>query len=122
MIKYFCNNCNINVESSECPFCGTRTVVDSKLYWCSACNIPIYDEYCPICGNKGDYFSSDARPVFPEERLLIEIMHGKPFCYLNNSVWNGAGNRYYVDGKRIPFSVANLQKHNAEKIRMQIVW
>ena len=120
MIKYFCNNCNINVESSECPFCGTRTVVDSKLYWCSACNIPIYDEYCPICGNKGDYFSSDARPVFPEERLLIEIMHGKPFCYLNNSVWNGAGNRYYVDGKRIPFSVANLQKHNAEKIRMQI--
>ena len=80
MIKYFCKNCNINVESSECSVCGARTEVESKLYWCSTCNIPIYDEVCPICGCKGEYFTSDARPVFPEERLLIEIMLGKPFC------------------------------------------
>lgn len=117
MIKYFCKNCNINVESSECSVCGARTEVKSKLYWCTTCNIPIYDEICPICGCKGKYFTSDARPVFPEERLLIEIMLGKPFCFMTDSVWNGSGNRYYVNGKKVPFSITNLKKYDPDEIR-----
>lgn len=120
MIKYFCKNCNINIESSECSICGARTEVESKLYWCSACNIPIYDEVCPICGTKGVYFTSDARPVFPEERLLIEVMLGKPFCFIKDSVWNGSGNRYYINGKRIPFSVTNLKNYNPDSIRQKL--
>jgi predicted RNA-binding protein with PUA domain len=28
VIKYFCKNCNINVESSECSVCGERTEVE----------------------------------------------------------------------------------------------
>ena len=120
MIKYFCKNCNINVESSECSVCGERTEVESKLYWCSNCNIPVYDEVCPICGCKGEYFASDARPVFPEERLLIEIMLGKPFCFIGDSVWNGSGNRYYVNGKKIPFSVTNLKNYDPDVIREKL--
>ncbi len=120
MIKYFCKSCGINVESSECSVCGSRTEVESKLYWCSNCSIPIYDEVCPICGCKGEYFTSDARPVFPEERLLIEIMLGKPFCFIENSVWNGSGNRYYVDGKKISFSVTNLKNYDPNAIREKL--
>lgn len=120
MIKYFCKNCNINVESSECSVCGARTEVESKLYWCANCNIPVYDEVCPICGCKSEYFTSDARPVFPEERLLIEIMLGKPFCYIEDSVWNGSGNRYYVNGKKIPFSVTNLKNYDPDAIREKL--
>ena len=120
MIKYFCKNCNINVESSECSVCGARTEVESKLYWCSICNIPVYDEVCPICGCKGEYFTSDARPVFPEERLLIEIMLDKPFCFIEDSVWNGSGNRYYVNGKKIPFSVTNLKNYDPDAIREKL--
>lgn len=120
MIKYFCKNCNINVESSECSICGARTEVESKLYWCSNCNIPVYDEVCPICGCEGEYFASDARPVFPEERLLIEIMIGKPFCFVEDSVWNGSGNRYYVNGKKIPFSVTNLKHYDPNVIREKL--
>lgn len=120
MIKYFCKNCNINVESSECSVCGARTEVESKLYWCSTCNIPVYDEVCPICGCKGEYFTSDARPVFPEERLLIEIMLGKPFCFIEDSVWNGSGNRYYVNGKKISFSVTNLKNYDPDAIREKL--
>ena len=120
MIKYFCKNCNINVESSECSVCGARTEVESKLYWCSTCNIPVYDEVCPTCGCKGEYFTSDARPVFPEERLLIEIMLGKPFCFIEDSVWNGSGNRYYVNGKKISFSVTNLKNYDPDAIREKL--
>ena len=120
MIKYFCKNCNISVESSECSVCGERTEVESKLYWCSTCNIPVYDEVCPICGSKGEYFTSDARPVFPEERLLIEIMLDKPFCFIEDSVWNGSGNRYYVNGKKIPFSVTNLKNYDPAVIREKL--
>ena len=120
MIKYFCKNCNINVESSECSVCGARTEVESKLYWCATCNIPVYDEICPICGCKGEYFTSDARPVFPEERLLIEIILGKPFCFIEDSVWNGSGNRYYVNGRKIPFSVTNLKNYDPDVIRKKL--
>ena len=120
MIIYFCKNCNINVESSECSVCGARTGVESKLYWCSNCNIPVYEEVCPICGCKGEYFTSDARPVFPEERLLIEIMLGKPFCFIEDSVWNGSGNRYYVNGKKIPLSVTNLKNYDPSDIRKKL--
>lgn len=120
MIKYFCKKCNIEVESSECSICGERTEVESKLYWCETCNIPIYDDYCPVCGNKGQYFTSDARPVFPEERLLLEILLGKPFCFEKEFVWNGSGNRYYVNGKRIPFSVSKVSSFNPDEIREEL--
>ncbi len=120
MITYFCDSCNIVVEKSECPICGKRTKVSSQLYWCENCNVPIYNEICPACRTKGKAFTSDARPVFPEERLLVEIILGKPFAFLNDALWNGAGNRYFLNGERLPFSVSALKDLDADSIRQQL--
>ena len=117
MIRYHCKTCNIDVNQSECPICGNRATVESKLYWCSECNIPLYDEVCPICHEKGKSFTSDARPVFPEERLLLEILLDSPLCFLKDSVWNGTGNRYYVNGKRISITIGDVIKKDPNYIR-----
>ena len=91
--------------------------ISSTIYWCRECNIPLYEEECGICGSRGKKICNDIRPVFPEERLLLEIILERPFAYAKSSVWNGSGNHYYVDGKRIPFSVKELKKKDASKIR-----
>ncbi len=67
----------------------------------------------------GKKASTDVRPVFPEERLLIEIILQKPFEFLKKSVWNGTGNHYFVNGKKITFSVKELKKINADEFRRQ---
>lgn len=127
MISCFCKKCNqsftpngITGADSTCPFCGSRAEIHSELYWCSDCNIPIYDHVCPICGSKGQPFTSDARPVFPEERLLLEILLGKPMAFFGDSVWNGTGNRYFVNGKKIQFSVLAASKSDADTIRAEL--
>lgn len=121
MIKYICKKCNINTETSVCPVCGERAEMESSsIYWCDTCNIPLYDEICPMCGKKAHRIGSDLRPVFPEERLLLEIMIGEPFKYKNSSVWNAAGNYYYVDGKKLTFSVKQTKLLNAKMIRKQL--
>jgi len=119
MLTYKCEKCNIQSKTSNCPVCGERTKVTSVIYWCDDCNMPIYNEECPICGKIGRYLATDLRPVFPEERLLIEITLGKPFLFIDKSVWNGTGNTYYVDGKRIKFSIKNLANLDTEIIREQ---
>ena len=119
MIKYLCKKCNIITSKSECDICGGRTSLTSKLYWCSKCNVPTYHEVCPECGNKGFYFATDARPVFPEERLLVESVLGKPMKFHNCSVWNSNG-IYYVDGKKIKFSIESLTSEEPEKLRKTI--
>lgn len=121
MIKYICKKCNINTETSVCPVCGERAEMESSsIYWCDTCNIPLYDEICPMCGKKAHRIGADLRPVFPEERLLLEIMIGEPFKYKNSSVWNAAGNYYYVDGKKLTFSVKQTKLLNAKMIRKQL--
>lgn len=121
MIKYICKKCNLNTETSTCPVCGERAEVEiSNIYWCDDCNIPLYDEICPICGKQARRIGSDLRPVFPEERLLLEIMLGEPFKYRNASVWNASGNFYYADGKKVPFSVKQTKLLDAKKIRKQL--
>ena len=121
MIKYRCKDCNLITETSVCPACGKRTeIVESNLNWCDECNIPIYDDICPICGKETHRIGSDLRPVFPEERLLLEIMLGEPFKYKASSVWNASGNYYYADGKRIKFSVSQTKEMDADSIREQL--
>lgn len=120
MIRYHCPKCDLDINKSECSICGSRATVESKLYWCPTCNIPLYDEECSICHERGSYFTSDARPVFPEERLLLEILIGKPLCFLKDSVWNGTGNRYYVNGKKLSVSISDLIKKDPDDIRQQL--
>lgn len=116
MIKYFCEACNIEGDISTCSVCGERTQIKSKLYWCKECNVPLYEENCSICGNRGKESTTDMRPVFPEERLLIEILIGEPFKFLKSSVWNGAGNRYIVDGEPIKLSISELMKVDSKEV------
>lgn len=120
MIQYRCSVHNITFHSSECPICHKRGEIDiSQIYWCPDCNIPIYEEKCSLCRKNGRKIATDIRPVFPEERLLIEIVLGKPFEFSDASVWNAAGNRYYVDGNRIEFSISSLKKVNTDEIYRQ---
>lgn len=120
MIKYICNNCdNLICETSICPVCSERTIIDkSEIYYCDHCNIPIFDKICSLCNNEGRYFGTDLRPVFPEERLLIEALENIPFKYINSSIWNTSGNNYFVNGKKIKFSVKEIvTSKNADEIR-----
>lgn len=117
MLKYLCEECNIETEGSTCPICQKRTKVFSQLYWCETCNVPLYDNECALCGTKGKYFTTDIRPVFPQERLLIEILMGKPLEFIDKSVWAAGGDRYFVNGKRIQFSTNKHCNEDAEKIR-----
>lgn len=116
MITYLCKKCNLVMPKSECDICGSRTSMTSKLYWCEHCNVPTYHEICPKCGNRGFYFVTDASPVFPEERLLVEAVLGEPMKFYNHSVWNSNG-IYFVDGKKIKFSIESLSNEVPEKIR-----
>lgn len=110
----WCKNCNFETPNEECEICGAKTdaEIPVEVYWCEKCKTPIIKEanatdkhVCPICNGESRYLGSDLRPVFPEERLLMEILYNKPLAYLNKSVW-AVNNRYYIDGqtKIIPSS------------------
>ena len=96
--------------------CRSRTVVSSTIYWCDSCNIPVFDSICPVCGEKGRYISTDIRPVFPEEKLLLAIITGKddPLFYQKSSVWH-MGSAYIIDGNKLPLSISKLNKQPIEK-------
>lgn len=104
----WCKFCNLETNEDICPVCGNKTVEDTpiEIYWCNNCKVPIVKQVndsnknvCPICGRETTYMAKDIRPVFPEERLLLECLIGKgPNEYVNASVW-ASGSRYYVDGK-----------------------
>ena len=119
MITYKCPKCGTVSERSVCGRCGERTNAESRLYWCLNCNIPLYNHRCECCGGDAIEFAADVRPVFPEERLLVEILIGEPFAYANSSVWASSGDRYYVDGKRISFSTNKHSNADADTIRQQ---
>ncbi len=104
----WCKNCNIETNEAICPVCGTATTEDipTEVYWCDECKTPVIQEVnqadkgeCPCCGKKIKYLTTDLRPVFPEERLLLEILLEKaPSSLAEQSVW-AANSRYYIDGK-----------------------
>lgn len=110
----WCRQCGIETNEKRCPVCGsvTEEVVPAETAWCSSCHIPVIRtqsqkewETCPLCGEKLQSLSTDLRPVFPEERLLMEILLGEaPNSLKDVSVW-ACNNRYYIDGK--PHAVPN---------------
>ena len=106
----WCKKCNIETNEKICPICGEETIeeIPAEVYWCDNCRVPVTQErtqadkgICPRCGKAMKYLAADVRPVFPEERLLIEILLKKrPYQWAKSSVW-ASNNRYYVDGKAI---------------------
>ena len=119
MLKYRCKQDNIITKNSICPVCGGRSELESSdIYWCDNCSVPLYEKKCGCCGNVGCRIATDVRPVFPQERLLLELIWNKePGTYEKSSVWNCSGNYYFIDGKRVRFSVKELKKLNTAKIR-----
>lgn len=121
----WCRNCNIETNEGECPICGEKTIEDlpTEVYWCKTCRIPIIQTInqadkgiCPICGGTTKYLSTDLRPVFPEERLLLEILlDKKPQELSKSSIW-AANNRYYIDGKGISIPNSVFQHADTDAI------
>lgn len=100
----------------------------AQVNWCASCRIPVFDENnsvgavckCPLCHGKTEYLSSDLRPVFPEERLLLELLLEKePFSLASSSVWNSA-NRYYIDGKSVAISSSVFRNADCDALRRKL--
>ena len=120
------------METNEnyCPVCGEETVEDlpMEIYWCKDCKVPVIQSInqsdkgiCPVCGKKTKYLATDLRPVFPEERLLLEILLNKePNEFVEKSVWS-ANSRYYIDGKSVSLPSSLFQSADADEIRKKLV-
>lgn len=124
----WCKNCNRETDEKVCNVCGVKTEEDIpyELHWCDECKIPLIKsvngadrDACPLCGGKTSYLVADIRPVFPEERLLLEILSDKPLAYINKSVW-ASNNRYYIDGKPVVVTAAWYKKYPVAYIREQL--
>ena len=124
----WCRECQRETIKDKCELCGAATEPDIPLevYWCSKCGIPIIKsvsaidkDVCPTCGSATTYLCADLRPVFPEERLLFEILQGQPLTHIESSVW-ASDNRYYIDGKPIVITTAFYKKLSPETIRKQL--
>lgn len=125
----WCKTCNIETNDETCPICGSKTVEDIpvEVYWCPECKVPIINTTtqadkgsCPLCGHKTKYMSADLRPVFPEERLLLELLlEKKPHEYVQKSVW-AANSSYYIDGKRVALPAKLFEKANTDDLSKKI--
>jgi phosphoadenosine phosphosulfate reductase len=117
MIERICPKCRVPMNGEKCIKCGCTTAMSSTIYWCDECNIPIFDHVCPTCGTTGEYISTDMRPVFPEENVLVSIiLEDDPIRFQASSVWYGSG-VYIVDGKKVKLSVTKINKLPIEEIR-----
>lgn len=121
----WCKSCCRETQSDVCEICGDATVdeIPSEVYWCPHCKVPLIKSQnsvdkneCPLCHQEANYFCADVRPVFPQERLLVEIMLGKPLAYLKASIW-AADNRYYIDGEPITVSFGAYRKKTPDELR-----
>ena len=113
MIRYLCKSCNLECETSVCPVCNSRADLErTEVFFCANCNAPSFEKKCNCCGSNCDYIGTDLRPVFPEERLLIEVLIHEPFKFAGKSIWNVGGSKYIVDGKKLNLSYKELREKN----------
>ena len=127
-ITLWCKKCRRETTKEKCESCGVTTEqeIPLEIYWCRNCNVPIIKyanavdrNYCPVCSNTTSYLCADMRPVFPEERLLLEIMQGKPLSLMKQSVW-ASDSRYYIDGISTAISQTSYKKLSSDIIREQL--
>lgn len=125
----WCRNCNIETKENICPVCGAETAEDIpvEIMWCGHCRVPVLQEVsqvdkgiCPRCGGRMKHMAADIRPVFPEERLLLEILlDKKPHEYIEKSVW-AVNSRYYIDGKAISLPSSLFKIADADDIARKL--
>ncbi len=118
MIKYKCKHCDgLISETSTCPVCGQRAELDeAKIFYCKHCNAPVFFDTCPSCHSKCDQIGNDLRPVFAQERLLLECLENEPMKYAGKAVWNTCNNLYYIDGEKHRVSFSDFKKNPPERI------
>lgn len=121
-LRYYCESCKVYQEESTCSICGNRTINRTAIYWDDSKNVPIIATVDLLNSNDTSKarmrkISNDIRPVFPEERLLIELVLGTPFKYKNSSCWSTTGGTYIFDGKKIKIVIKDLKKVNDKLIR-----
>ena len=126
----WCKTCNREVSNKKCEICGSETQEDIpvQIQWCSHCNVPIIKalnepdiDRCPLCNENTNYLTTDIRPAFPAERLLFEILKGKPMEYKDCSVWVN-NNKYYVNGKTFSLSSKELKEANPDEVREKLAY
>ncbi|MFW6016104.1 MAG: phosphoadenosine phosphosulfate reductase family protein [bacterium] len=61
---------------------------------------------CPRCNTDSYYIGSDIRPVFLEERIMIDEL--LDINVIHKNIWNTVGNRYIVNGE---VTYINLNKY-----------
>lgn len=118
MIERICPRCKVPMETDNCinPKCGRHTEVSSTIYWCDDCNVPVFEKTCPRCGNEGRYITTDIRPVFPEEKLLLAVMLEEDVEELQkSSAWYGSST-YFVNGKKKKVSVGAFNSLPIEEV------
>ena len=125
----WCTQCNIETNENVCPVCNSKTVEDLpvEVYWCNNCCAPIIQTtnqadkgICPICGRATKYIAADLRPVFPEERILLELLLGmEQDTLLKKSIWAN-NNRYYIDGKSMILPNSIYQIADTSKITEEL--
>ena len=107
--------------------------LSAQVFWCQSCRVPIITDpaeingvsgrgICPLCGGPTTYLSSDLRPVFPEERLLLELLLGMtPGEISGKSVW-AQDSRYYIDNevKTIPSKTFHFQTKDCEDLSFRL--
>ena len=75
---------------------------------------------CPLCGEAIKYLSTDIRPVFPQERLLLELLLGEaPFSFVDKSVWC-QDSRYYINGKPKSISAKAFLEADTDALSKQL--
>ena len=126
--KLWCKDCRKETQNNVCEACGRQTDTDipAEVYRCPSCNVPIIrypvdiDRHrCPICNGKTEYMAADLRPVFPEERLLVEILLDKPMEFHEQSVWAN-NNKYYIDGDTVTITKKYYSKYTPEEINKKL--
>lgn len=122
MQKYICRSCdNLICETSICPVCGKRTeLFKTEIFYCDKCDSPIFDDTCPCCKSKGRKIGTDIRPVFAQERLLLEVLINNPFAFANKSLWCVGANNYVLNGEKIRFPFSEFRKRNPLEIIEQL--
>lgn len=124
----WCKNCNRETEDERCELCGSVTEQDIpyEVFWCDECKVPIIKaansidkNICTLCNGNTTYLCADLRPVFPEERLLLEIIGAKPFAYHDKAIW-ASNNRYYINGK-VKLITTSFYKKNSPKVIRELL-
>ena len=118
--------------------CHSETVPDIdipiEVYWCSNCHVPIILDKsqvkssvankghvtCPTCGSVLSYLSTDIRPVFPEERLLLELLENREIHSLQSSAVWAHENKYFINGKKHIVSLKKLALADTEYIKKSL--